>query len=99
MYVTRTFCKMVKILIKLSFLCFSVLLYMNPEPTFMQPTIVVVNAELYCVHSTVEYIRTNLKNNVIILQMNQGLCQHKVRFHNVNATWQTKGDCELRAMA
>lgn len=28
----------------------------------MQPTIVVVNAELYCVQSTVEYIRTNLQN-------------------------------------
>uniref|UniRef100_A0A0E9XHF2 Uncharacterized protein n=1 Tax=Anguilla anguilla TaxID=7936 RepID=A0A0E9XHF2_ANGAN len=25
----------------------------------MQPTMVVVNAELYCVHSTVEYIRMN----------------------------------------
>lgn len=31
----------------------------------MQPTIVVVNAELYCVHSTVEYIRTNLQNNML----------------------------------
>lgn len=34
----------------------------------MQPTMVVVNAELYCVQSTVEYIRTNLQyNNVIVL--------------------------------
>lgn len=31
----------------------------------MQPTIVVVNAELYCVQSTVEYIRTNLQNKCI----------------------------------
>lgn len=29
--------------------------------TLMQPTMVVVSAELYCVQSTVEYIRTNLK--------------------------------------
>lgn len=27
----------------------------------MQPTMVVVSAELYCVQSTVEYIRTNLQ--------------------------------------
>lgn len=31
----------------------------------MQPTIVVVNAELYCVQSTVEYIRTNLQNKML----------------------------------
>lgn len=33
----------------------------------MQPTMVVVNAELYCVHSTVEYISTNLQSNMLSL--------------------------------
>lgn len=33
----------------------------------MQPTIVVVKAELYCVQSTVEYIRTNLQRNVTLV--------------------------------
>lgn len=57
---------------------------MNLQLTLMQPTIVVVNAELYCVQSTVEYIRTNLENNhIIIIRMTQ----QEVRFHNVNVTW------------
>lgn len=30
----------------------------------MHPTMVVVNAELYCVHSTVEYMRINLEMGV-----------------------------------
>lgn len=32
----------------------------------MQPTMVVVKAELYCVQSTVEYIRTNLHTKVTL---------------------------------
>lgn len=43
----------------------------------MHPTIVVVNAELYCVQSTVEYIRTNLQNkHVITLQVTRHLFKH-----------------------
>lgn len=40
---------------------------MKPQLTLMQPTMVVVNAELYCVHSTVEYISTNLQSNELSL--------------------------------
>lgn len=37
----------------------------------MHPTIVVVNAELYCVQSTVEYIRMNLGGKKIMLHTAQ----------------------------
>lgn len=35
------------------------------ELTFMQPTIVVVSAELYCVQSTMEYIKINLRKDKV----------------------------------
>lgn len=48
----------------------------NLKWTLMQPTIVVVKAELYCVQSTVEYIRTNLQRNVTCCSI---LVQDRVR--------------------
>lgn len=73
---------------KLSFPYIFMYSAITPQLTLMQPTIVVVNAELYCVQSTVEYMRTNLQKQHIT-----------IRFHNVSATGKTKGDCELQAMA
>lgn len=56
--------------------------------TLMQPTMVVVSAELYCVQSTVEYINTKLQNkNVSILIKDHNLCLTMKLHYSTQLMW------------
>lgn len=82
MYVTRTFCRQEQTMrLRLLLSCRERFFKL----TLMQPTMVVVNAELYCVHSTVEYIRMKLKRRKCV-----HITTWQQEFHNGDATLENR---------